>query len=1332
MATQFLSEERQRLARELLQKRGLAGSGAPSIRKRPDAGPAPLSFAQMRLWYHEQLHPHSALYNTPVVLELQGRLDPGCLAQAFDKIIERHEALRTVFRLLDGEPRQIVLPAEPRPMPIEDLSHRPADEQGRIAMRSAEAAVREPIDLAKGPVFHARLIKFSDVRWWLLVLSHHVAFDAWSMALLMREVAAWYGAAIGQGGGLPVPPALPVQYSDFAAWQRSKEMETRLEEQLSYWLTRLRGAPTLLALPTDRPRPPVQSFKGNTHGFRISSTLRAKVDTLARANSVTSFVVMAAALKALLFRHTGQEDQVISTGIANRHYREIEDLIGCFINVLLLRTSLSGDPSFRELVKRVAETSMGAFANQDLPFERLVTALSPERDLSHNPLAQVMLVYHNAGLTAAKIPGLTLKRVMPEKSIAQYDLLLHLRPYGDDLHGMLEYNVDLFDEETVRRLCEQFVTILEAVVENPDAAVASLPILPTSQVQALLARNQTAAEFPQDRCLHQLIEKRAAEQPDALAVETAEQCLTYRTLILHANRLARRFRRLGVRRGALVGVCLERSPSWIIALLAVTKCGAAYVSIDPNYPIERIRFIVSDSNAKLVITHSSLLARFSWSSAIPLFCLDREADDIAGFPSDDDTVSVAPEDLLYVIYTSGSTGAPKGAMLDHRGRVNNFHDFNTRYQIGPGDKVLSVSSLSFDMCAYDVFGTLLAGATIVLPSSTVGLSPDEWGTLIARKGVTVWHSAPALLGALLECYEGGKVDRAPSLRLALLGGDWIPLAMPDAMRRYAGESVKVVSLGGATEVSMDSTLFEVGERSPHWSSIPYGVPMANQTAYVLDDRLVLAPVGVPGELYLGGVGVGWGYHRRPSLTAERFVPNPYGPRPGERIYRTGDIARWTNAGTLELLGRADHQVKANGVRIELGEVDAALAVVPGVEKCVTVMHKPENGSPRLVSYIVPDGREFSWEHVRQTLFEQLPAYMVPRQHVVLDRLPLSPNGKVLRSGLPAPDCASDPEDAVARRVPPSSEMERTLHALWASALGRDDFGVDEDFFDLGGTSLQAALIVNRVPHKMTLVEFLRYSTIRRQAALLSAPDRPIESRLFRFRANPPARVTLLCVPYGGGSAVAFRRLADALPSDVALAIVCMPSAAECDSSDISLERIATQCLDALAPEELDSLAIYGHCAGTVLATEIARQLQSRGRKAKALFLAAVMPPGVATPFTMPRQTEQQIVDFIAALGGTEESGSAEDWKVLVRDFQRDNRLVRHHVQRLAGAARAPLDLPLVVLTAPDDPITQGHESHRAAWSALSASVEFHDLEGGHYFVSTAAVRMAKIIAGKLR
>ena len=1284
---------------------------------------APLSFAQSRFWYHEQLHPDSPLFNVPLVIDFTGYLNVTALEEAFFQIVTRHEILRTVFRIVDDEPMQIVKPPYRLDIPIEDLTGLPEDVCDQATQAATERIVRASLDLSKGPIFFVRLIKIRDFRWRLVMMSHHIAFDDVSRMLILEELADFYASELGDA--CP-PEPLPMQYRDFSFWQRSKETEEALNQQLHWWTKKLDGAPALLTLPTDRPRPPVQYFRGNTCDFSIESDLVIKLGEVARNLSVTKFTVIVTVLNIMLHRLTGQSDIVICSGISSRRHKDVEKLIGCFVNVLLLRTQFSDVSTCAELVANMRQTLLDGLAHQDVSFEKLVAALAPERDLSYNALAQVMIVYYNKKFDEPDFSGLKVEKVIPERLIAQYDLLLRLYPEDTKMQGKLEYNTDLFDQETVERFCQQFVHVLREVLANIEGRIDEISLLPPTQVKEILGFNGAQVAFPNDRCIHELIEARVWENPAAPAVETVDTTLSYGEVNAHANRLANRLKALGIGRGNLVGVSLERSPLMVIALLGIVKCGAAYVPIDPNYPTERIGFIISDSHIRLLITESNLADKFDIQDHdVEILYLDQESGTLGSYSAENSECEASPGDLLYLIYTSGSTGAPKGVMLDHRGRVNNFYDFNNRFGIGPGDRLIAVSSLSFDMCAYDVFGMLMSGGTVVLPSESAIADPLKWAELIETKKITIWHSAPALLGRLLDQFDNGLIERADSIRLVLLGGDWIPLTMPDRLHRYAGPETQVVSLGGATEASMDSTIFLVEECDSNWVSIPYGIAMANQSTFVLDEQLHLAPIGRAGDLYLGGIGVGQGYFQRPGLTASRFLPNPYGCTPGERMYLTGDVARWTNADVLELLGRSDFQVKVNGVRIELGEIDAALSTVAGVKECVTSLHRPDDGSPtQLVSYVVPDENTFDWELARGELLTRLPTYMVPRYHVRLDRLPLSPNGKVLRTGLPPLEITSSTE---ADLVEPQTIMERTLMTLWSIALGTDDFGIDHDFFDLGGTSLQAALIVNKMPRKFSLVEFMRNTTIRRQAQLLSDDDRSTHLRIFRFPAKGTPRVTLLCAPYAGGSPIIFRQLMLALPDDVVVAVACMPSPSDCKDPALTLERIADECLAELSAQELNSIAIYGHCAGTALATELAVQLEAKGHSVLRLFLAAAMPRGVPSPFTMPKQSEQEIIDFLAALGGTEESSNAEDWKVMVREFQRDSRLVSEYFTRKSKQSPNRMATSIEVLMADDDPITQGYAAHAHIWNSMSDHVNIHKVKGGHYFISTDTPSVAKII-----
>lgn len=1324
MTTQLITAAKMEQARKLMAERGLTKKPTMQlIGARLTPGPAPLSHAQMRLWYHEQLHPNSALYNTPIVLELKGDLNEEALSFAFNSIVERHEVLRTIFQETDGEIVQIPRPFERFEIAMDDLTTTPPEAREALARGIAEQAVRQPFDLSKGPLFHTRLLKLGQGVWWLLILNHHIVFDGWSRSVLMQELSTWYRAALGLQYE---PQPLATQYADYAIWQSSPEHKQRELLDLNWWTERLRGAPTLLALPTDRPRPPVQTFRGKTHTFVIPTTILESVDAAAAALGVTQFVMFASALSFLLHRLSGQSDIILSTGIATRQSREIEHLIGCFINVLLLRSKLERGDDCVTLIKNMSEMTLSAFAHQHAPFQSLVASLAPERDLSYNPLTQVMIVHHNENLGEAELPDVSVRRLMPEKEIAQYDLLLHLRPMENDaMVGMLEYNVDLFDEVSITRMCAQFIHVLTELTVNSSRLLDDISVLPPEQTAEILALNPPAAPFPRHRTIHSLIEERCRISPEAIAVDSAEVQLSYCELNTAANQLAHFLRIRGVRRGDIVGISLDRSVEMVTALLAVAKTGAAYVPIDPAYPLERVQFVATDSRAKVIVTHSSISALFESNARnTAIICIDKEYSRIAESPTWDPPESAAPTDLLYLIYTSGSTGTPKGVMLDHRGRVNNFSDFNRRFSIGPGDRLLAVSSLSFDMCAYDVFGSLMAGATIVLPPGGSTPNPEEWSDLLVSRKVTIWHSAPALLTTVLDRFQKGLAPQAPALRLALLGGDWIPLSMPDRLRAYSSRSVTVVSLGGATEVSMDSTIYVTEQIQSHWRSIPYGVAMANQSAFVLDSRMQLSPIGVPGELYLGGVGVGRGYLRRPTLTAIRFVPNPYSNVPGDRMYRTGDIARWTNDGQLELLGRSDFQVKLNGLRIELGEIDAALGAQPSIKAAVASVYRPGEGEPRLVAYVVPADDGFEWASVRERLYTLLPSYMVPRQCVQLTGLPLSPNGKVQRSALPPP---VDDSVVDAPYTPPQNALERMLFAIWGGALGRNDFGVEQDFFEIGGTSLQAALIINRLPRRLSLVEFMRHSSIRAQAALLTKEDRPADSRIFRFPKQQNTSGFILCVAYAGGSAIVFRGLAEALQPNLSVAAVCMPSTESVATRSVTLEDIAKDCITELSDQELENITLYGHCAGTALTMEIARQLENQGRTVNAIFLAAAMPPGIASPFNMPRETQQEIVEFVAALGGTEESTNADDWKIMIREFQRDSRLNRDYLARRVANPPPPLNCPLTVVMGDDDPLTAGHDAYSNEWTKVADTVTVRTISGGHYFVGTSPASVATII-----
>ncbi|MCA1600873.1 MAG: amino acid adenylation domain-containing protein, partial [Acidobacteria bacterium] len=750
---------------------------------------------------------------------------------------------------------------------------------------------------------------------------------------------------------------------------------------------------------------------------------------------------------------------VVGSPIAGRNRAEVEGLIGFFVNNLVMRTDMSGDPTFRELLARVREVTLGAYAHQDLPFEKLVEELHPQRSLSLTPLFQAMFALQNALTQAPELPGLKLSQLQVDHGTSKFDLTLYMVEEAEGLRGRLEYNTDLFEAATIQRMIGHLHVLLTAIIDDPDQPLSTLPLLTEAERHLLLVEwNDTQTPFPEEACLHQLFEHQVAAQPEAMAVLFEEEQVSYGELNRRANQLAHYLRALGVGPEVRVGLSVERSPAMIIGILGILKAGGAYVPLDPAYPAERVRFMVEDTQMAVLVTQASLVESLP-SVGAAVVCLDSDWETIAQQSAENPASGVRAEQLAYVIYTSGSTGQPKGIAIRHRGVVNNVTDLNRRFSVGAADRVLGLSSLSFDMCVYEVLGTLGAGAAIVLPAAQMERDPQHWAQMMVRHRVTVWNSAPSLLEILVDVSQRAEL-RLDDLRLALLGGDWVAVTLPQRLRAVAPE-VEVVVMGGATEASIHSTIYVVEETDLSWRSIPYGRPMANQRAYVLDSHLQPVPVGVAGELHLGGVGLARGYFKRPQLTTEKFIPDPFSKEKEERLYKTGDLARWLADGNLELLGRMDFQVKIRGFRVELGEISAALRQHPRVEEAVTVVREDEPGQKRLVGYVVCGlAGATTTPELRSHLRKSLPEYMVPQAFVLLSELPLSPNGKVDRRALPRPD-EGRPELAVGF-VAPRGVVEEVVAGVWAAVLGLERVGVHDNFFELGGHSLLATQVMSRL------------------------------------------------------------------------------------------------------------------------------------------------------------------------------------------------------------------------------------------------------------------------------
>ena len=998
----------------------------------------PLSFAQQGLWFLDRLQPGSAFYNVPAAVRLSGPLDAPALERALGQVVRRHEPLRTRFAEVDGAPVQVVDPFRGFTLPVEDLSALPAAEREAEARRRAGDDASRPFDLAAGPLFRAALLRLAADEHVLLVAMHHAVTDGWSLELFFAELSALYAAG-GDAARAALPP-LPVRYADYAGWQRARLAGEAPRRELAYWRERLAGAPALLELPTDRPRPAVQSFRGARERVELPAALLARLEAVGRAEGATLYMVLLGAFQLLLSRHAGSDDVVVGSPVAGRTRRELEGLIGLFVNTLVLRTDLSGDPTFRALLGRVRQATLGAYDHQELPFDRLVEELHPERSLSHAPLFQVMFALDDAAGVPERVGGLEARRVEAEHAAAKFDLTLSLEGDARGMRGVLEYATDLFDRATIRRMLRHLRRVLEQVADDVDVRLSRVRLLDEAERRTVVAEwNRTDAPAA-GTTLHGLFEAQAERTPEAAAVVCAGARLGYGELEARANRLANHLRRRGVGPEVRVAVCLEPGPEMIVSVLAVLKAGGAYVPLDPASPAERLRAMLGDAGVAVLVTEESLRGRIP-SPGVDTVSVDGDRAGIAAEPATRPVGGAMPGSLAYVIYTSGSTGVPKGVAVEHRGACNLVPALVRLCGVDPGTRALLLAPLHFDASVAEIFSALAAGAALHLPDAAAAVPGDALVALLRRERITHTKLTPSALGAL-------PAAELPDLRTLVVGGE---ACTADLVARW-GRGRRFVNVYGPTEATVRVSA-AVCVPEPRHPSL--GAPLANTRLYVLDPSGEPAPVGVAGELHVGGVQLARGYLGRPALTAERFVPDPFGGAPGRRLYRTGDRARWRADGVLEYLGRLDAQVKVRGFRIEPGEIESVLRRHPDVRECAVVARDDAPGGRRLVAYVVggcdPDA-------LRAHLRRSVPEYMVPAAFVALGALPLTPNGKVDRRALPAPDFGAPAERYVAPRTP----VEEALAAIWAEVLGVARVGVHDGFFELGGHSLLATRLVWRI------------------------------------------------------------------------------------------------------------------------------------------------------------------------------------------------------------------------------------------------------------------------------
>ncbi|WP_431931472.1 amino acid adenylation domain-containing protein [Micromonospora sp. RP3T] len=1331
--TDLKDPAREAARQALIAKRLRARQSAPAARitPRPDGAPVPLSYAQERVWFMDQIAPGEAAYHIAVPLRVRGPLDVDALRAALAALAVRHESQRTRFPAdADGRPTVVVADTPDVPLTVVEAT----DETAAQAL--VDAAAAEPFDLAHGPLLRALLIRLSAEDHVLFLGQHHIVGDGWSVDVLLRDLITLY-----RGGE---PPALPIQYGDFAVWEAQELDGPQARAHVDYWKQRLAGI-TPLELPLDRPRPATQTYRGDFVEFQLDPAATEALNALTRDSGGTLFMTLLSAYQVLLARHAGQDDFAVGASVAGRSAPELENVVGMFINMLPLRAELAGDPTFTELLARTRRNVLDGFEHAEVPFAKVVHELGLPRDVSRSPVFQTMFVLQNYEMGrfrgVSRSDEVTFEWTPMELQATRFDFELHAVETVDGLWGKLVFNTDLFDRATVERMARRWTALLDAIVAAPDTPVSRLPLLSDVERELLAGWNDTAADFPRDETLHGPVEERAATTPDAVAVTIDGTSRTYAELNAEANRIAHRLRAAGVGPETLVGVCAERSVELVAGLLGVLKAGGAYLPLDPEYPADRLAFMVTDADAPVVLVQSHLRDVLPATSATVLDLDDATV--WADQPVTDPTPVAGPEHLAYVIYTSGSTGRPKGVPNTHRGIVNRLDWMQRTYGLGADDAVLQKTPASFDVSVWEFFWPLRTGARLVLAKPGGHKDAGYLRDLLVSERITTTHFVPSMLTVFLA--EEG-VEAATALRRVICSGEELPLTSAvdfTARLPWCG----LHNLYGPTEAAIDVTSWACEpDRLAQVTSVPIGAPIANLRLHVLDASGAQCPVGVAGELHIGGVGLARGYHRRPALTAEKFVPDPFSGEPGARLYRTGDLARWVvgpdGAGVIEFLGRIDHQVKLRGLRIELGEIESALREQPDVTEATVIVREDSPGDKRLTAYLVGAAEHAA---LKTALKDTLPEYMVPAAFVTLDALPLTPNGKLDRKALPAPVVTREASVAL---VEPRDDTERALAAIWSEVLGVETLGIDDDFFDLGGHSMLATQVVAKIRkaelggRAVGVMDLFQKRTIRDLAAFISGDATQEGPRRLLYELTKPIPVakrvlTYVCVPYGGGSAIVYQPLADALPAGYGLWSLAIPGHDVGLSEDaLPFDELTTRVADEIVERVEGPIALYGHCGvGSAIVAEVARKVEAAGRDLTAVYIGAMFPfARPKGPFAAARNRLEQLrsnkhyASWLKSMGVDTDELDPEQADRIISNMRADSRASEEYFTRLLDRQATKLRAPIISVVGSEDPVTDYYRERYAEWQFLSDTLGLVVLDqAGHFFLKYRAEELAEIV-----
>jgi amino acid adenylation domain-containing protein len=1205
-----LSPEQEDLFSLLLEEEKRSENGY-EISRRRHGEQFPLSFAQERLWFLDQVTAGSALYNITVALRLTGELDVAALEWSLNEIIRRHEILRTTFVSVEGHPKALVaISARLRLRPVDLATTAQADLQKTVD-EYCRKEVTSPFDLTKGPLLRANLLRLKLHEHVLLLTMHHIISDGWSLELFYKEASALYSSRIS-GGESPLAE-LPIQYADYALWQRESLMGPQLDADLEYWRGKLKGPLPMMELPMDRPRQKEISLAASVRRSEWPEHLSLKVRQLARAEGVTLFILLLAAFKTLIHRYTGLEDIIVGTPVANRSRSETEALIGFFVNTLILRTEISGSQTFRSFLAQVRDVMCEAFEHKEVSFEKLVEEINPERNLASNPIFQVMFLIEKDPVGELKLPGMKVELLPINEGAAKCDLILYVSDHEDRLAPVVEYNTSLFDAATMDRLLEHYQVLVEGIVAGPDQRICDLPILTTAERHRLLVEwNSTATEYPKDKTISKLFEEQAAARPDAVAVVFGNQNFSYRELNEQSNQLAHHLIKAGVRRHDLVGLCLERSYELIVCLLAILKAGAGYVSLDPAHPEERLAWMLEDAEPRIILTVSRL------NNVLPkgagradhngggwkTICLDEEWKTVLTQSVECPTQSSESENIAYVCFTSGSTGRPKGVCVPHRGVVRLVK--STHYvSVTGSDTFLQFAPVSFDASTFEIWGALLNGARLVVfPPQVPSLS--ELGASIENHQVTILWLTAGLFHQMIE----EQIESLRRVRLLLAGGDVLSVRhVRKAVERL--KNCQVINGYGPTENTTFTCCYAVPRNLPTGRSIPIGKPVSNTTCYVLDKYLQPVPTGVYGQLYTGGDGVALGYLKNPETTAAKFVTNPFDGQAGAKLYHTGDIVRYLPDGNLEFVGRTDSMVKIRGFRVELGEIEVALTAHPAVQDCAVLMHKTSSMEKLLVAYVVPTANEKpTSEELRRFLKEKLPDYMVPGVYVHMESLPLTATGKVNRLELP-------PLDGIrlepgTNHLAPRDQVEVQLAHIWEELLEIHPIGVHDRFFDLGGHSLLAVRLFAKIEKtfrkRLPLKILFETPTIEQLANSIREKELSTSRSLLVPIRDAGSKPPLFLVHgAGGGILWGYANLGGLLPEDQPVYGIESPGMRGMPELG-SIEEMASRYVHEIRSLQPDGpYFLGGYCFGGNVAFEMARQLHEKGERVAFLALFESMP-----------------------------------------------------------------------------------------------------------------------------